>query len=162
VNRDYNQQIPMTSQIQEPVVSPTTASKKKRPTQQVYVPIGRRHLKPVSPPPVSSSPEVKKQEEPTSSSSSGLLMDSSIVGYLKNSPEILKKPIDDDKSDSLEKQLKSLSLNQDTSTVDTKSVNKFNNTDDTGDSWDTLYDESGDCKNENLIKEVSDLNFKIL
>ncbi len=148
----------MTSQIQEPVVSPTTASKKKRPTQQVYVPIGRRNLKPASPPPVSSSPEVKKQEEPTSS---GLLMDSSIVGYLKNSPEIVKKPIDGDKSDSLEKQLKSLSLNQDTNTVDTKSVNKFNNTDDTGDSWDTLYDESGDCKNEKLIKEVSDLNFKI-
>lgn len=142
----------MTSQIQEPVVSPATASKKKRPTQQVYVPIGRRNLKPASPPPpASSSPEVKKQEEPTSSSS-GLLVDTSIIGYLKNSPEIVKKPID---GDSLDEQLKSLSLNQDTSTVDTKSVNKFNSTDDTGESWDTLYDESGDCKNEKLIKELN-------
>ena len=138
----------MTSQIQEPAVSPTAVSKKKRPTQQVYVPKGRRNLAPASPPlSASSSPEVKKKEEPQSD----LLIDSSIVGYLKNSPEIVKKPHDNDAC--LDTQMKSMSLNENNTIVDTN-VNKLDNTDVTGDSWDTLYDETGDCKNQNLIKEV--------
>lgn len=151
VIKEY-QQKSMSSQIQEPAVeisAVAAASKKKRPTQQVYVPKGRRHLPNASPP---STPETNKSKEECHSASD-LLIDPSIVGYLKNSPERVKTT--NDINNDLEKQMKSMSL------IENHCVDNFVNkvvdstdTVETLDSWDTLYDDTGDCKNQNLIKEV--------
>lgn len=85
------------------------------------------------------------------------LTDPSIVGYLKTSPEKsepkerqtdISKSVNN-KNEELDvvSQLKSLNLNS----IETK---ENNNENDDEDSWDNLYNESGECTNKKLIKEV--------
>ena len=111
------------------------AAKKKRPTKQVYVPRGRRNLvesNAVSPPSTSPSPDVQRELKQTNTD---LLIDSSIVGYLKDAPSEPKPKIEEV---ILEKQMEKLNLSEATPV----------------DSWDSLYNEHGECKNEKFIKEV--------
>jgi hypothetical protein len=121
--------------INQTAASAANNTRKKRPTKEVYVPKGRRSLVE----PIAKNLEENKEED--------LLVDSSIVGYLKNSPEKMKP------EDLLDKQMMLMSLNENNKENVDSSVN--NSHVDVVDSWDSLYDESGECKNQKFINEVS-------
>lgn len=122
--------------------------KKKRPTKEVYVPRGRRNLAPPSP-----TNETTATTTTTTEQQSDILIDPSIIGYLKNSPEKNKDgaaaaTVENDDDDDLDKQMKSMSLKENNNDNDVDNVVSV-------DSWDNLFDDTGECTNKRLLDEVS-------